>query len=333
MEHGTDPNSLAADLPSDDATTRSLSTHLFLQLTLPAEARVRLPSLGDVMLQMRLLAPKVRAAWEAGERGGSEVFAIADPDRIGHLYVENRLAATVVSALLGLPPPVAGGRLSRLERGLLTGVLAVVLAKAEFALPVRICDVVDTGSVAGPFVLRISADVRGECGQVWLVAGDELVTRIRATPWLRRSEVTPWIEIGATSIDAMELADAEPGDRLVFDEAKGLSSTAAWPVMLQNDFARVSACWLPSGLLVAAADPGEVTFAHGSRALAAPAARPKQRVVRAVVDCDRSRGPGALWARRDAAIALRTDDEIVAYGTRSEHDGAFAVLITRKPAG
>jgi hypothetical protein len=333
MNDRTDAKPALVEPSGGSALAPSTATYLLLQLLLPAESRLRLPVLGEVLLHPRLLGLEVASTWDVQIGSACEVFSIAHAGHIGHLYVEGGLAMRAVNMLLGLSPTIPAGALSRLERGLLVGALAVVLGGIGSELPVQIGEADGRGVGRDAFVIRTTVDVGGHCGQAWVVAEAGFFTGILAARALSRPALAPWIELAATALSVGAWADAEVGDRLVFDETPALQSSAVWHVQVRNGGAVAFGQCLERGWLVASDQVGGT--AEARPVAATDNSRADQRLIQACLDCkvDRDRDRLALWARRDGTITLRSANEILGYGDRVEHDGKLAVLITRKLAG
>ena len=318
-----------------DPSVRTSATYLILQLLLPSEISVHLPLLGEVVLRPRLHAPSSAGTCLDGGQPMGEAFLLASADQVGRLLIESRLAANLVNGILGLPVPPFGGRLTRIERGVLVGVLAALLAERNLAPSVGIREAEGAVADSESFVLGFSIRLRGGSGQAWLVASGEFL----ATVWAILAEGgeprTPWLELAATTIEDSEMIGAAPGDLVVFSETAALPELREWPVKVHNGTNSVSGRWLADGLVVA----GEKSVASeaatcSGRGAIPPASSATRLAVVATVPC-RNAGSttfGPLFATRGDPVVLKAGDRLLAYGEVTECDGAFAVLITQRPA-
>jgi hypothetical protein len=328
-----------------EEASRAAALHLIAQLCLPARAVVRLPSVGDVVLRPRFLDRTSRAAWWGGGRPACEEVALDCAGQPGLLLVENRLALGLVNVLLGLAMPAFSGPLSRVERGLLAGTVATMLAQLELAPDVRLGEGEVEAPPSGSPVLALSVGLCGESGRVWLCASREFFERVWATREPVAKAVVPWLELATTRVLSSELAGAETGDKVLFDETAALSPEAEWPVRVRWQGNVVPARWRADGLLVAggsvaSAPAGDATTRPERRAagLCSPAAAVAvggvSVEVSAGIACSAIEGAGhaPLIVRRGEPLLLRAGDRPWAYGEVAEIDGAFAVTITRKLA-
>jgi hypothetical protein len=326
-----------------EEATRAAAKHLIAQLCLPVETVVRLPGAGDVVVRPRFLDRTACAAfWDGGRPAGEEV-AIECAGQPGLLVIENRLAVRLVNAILGLSTPAFVGPLSRVERGVLAGTLATVLAKLELAPGIRLGKEEVEGPPPGSLVIALSVGLRGERGRAWLTTSDEFLERVWATREPSHKAIAPWLELAVTRVPGSEMAGAEHGDRVVFDETAALSLAGEWSVRVRWGGNVVPARWLADGLVVsgesvASAAAGDAATRPERRAAAhaGPAAAVAEEAVSvemsAGVACPAidAAGRAPLIVRRGEQVLLRADDRPWAYGDVAEIDGAFAVTITRK---
>jgi len=331
-------------LPGAETTCASgagaAAAHLIAQLCLPAEASANLSRDTRVVLRPRLLERFSTPAWPAVSAGAGEVVALACAGEPAGLVLEHRLAASVVNAALGLAPPPWAGPLSRIERGVLTGVLATMAAEVS-PLP-RI--VVGGACVPGESwreVIAVAAGRDGASGRGWLVMSDGFLTRVE---WARGPGVTlpaPRIELAVTMVARDALADATVGDGVVFDEVAALPPDDAWPVVVDGGARQAPAWWRADGRLVARnetprLDDGTTTRADGLAAVAQAStrARPAEPSARVVASCGSPVltpvAEGGFFLARPAPVLLAVDGRAWAHGELGALGGNLVVTITRK---
>ncbi len=165
-----------------------------------------------------------------------ESFGLVDRDgRAGRAAIDRWLALAVVAATLGLPAPLALRRLGPVERGVLGGHLASLLARwaRSIAIDLAIDRVAGPGRDRGAPLIAVTlrAQAAGASGMVrieappdWLSLGPK-ASRTRS-PRLRaaadRLQTVASVELAATTLRCAELEAAGVGDAVVF-------SGAAWP--------------------------------------------------------------------------------------------------------
>jgi hypothetical protein len=330
--------SMGSDVGAVDASdARGSAAYLWARLCLPAQVPVALP-IGELLIRPRLserAAPRPRLE---SESHAGEVLALEVEQHPGVLLVERRMALGLVHAILGLPWPTLAGPLSRIERGMLEGTVATTLAHLGFAGRIRVCERARALTPTGAFTIELSLSVRGSDGWACLMSSDEALRRL-CTPSHARDLVTgPWLEVASTRVPAGDLAGAEPGDRVVFDETPALLATKCWPARLLWRGNTLAARWLNDGTVVIPQDTEEPTTkpvvrSPGRTPLAKEMNASGRWVeVSAGSDCAAlvAAGLGPLVVSRAESMVLRADGRVWAYGSVTETDQAFAVTITAK---
>jgi hypothetical protein len=326
--------------PSRETGMGVEATHLVVQLCLPAQARLSLPRVGPLTVQARLLTGALALAWQApGDREAHDV-GLACGGEAARLVLESRLAVGLVNAVLGLAAPPFAGPLTRIEGGVLAGLLATLAASLGLAPQLR----VGVPSGAGPWstVMELSVGLGGESGRAWLVAP----ARFLELAWLAwkpgpRARA-PRLELATTSVARLEMAGASPGDKVVFDGAPALRAGDDCPVRVEWGGRRAPAWWLADGRLVLRDDDqvaaATATVATLPDCAPRPAADPAEFAsgpaiaeVVAGLHCqafDPAR-PESLAVSRGEKVALEVDGSRWAEGELGEVDGRLAVTITR----
>jgi hypothetical protein len=309
---------------------------------LPGELAIELPGLGELIL--RPVVSESDAVWLWQSRRSCEVVPLECAGGEAHLLIERGFAMHSVNAMLGCAPVCAAGSLSRIERGLLHGILAVLSARLGLPLTVGVCS--EERQAPGPdsVVVEFSVGLRGGAGRAWLCAPEEFMAQILAA-----SERLTCLELGRTRVPLSQLAEAKAGDVVVFDETAALPAADPWPICIRGRGAVVAASLRPDGILadVDADDLGIVTRADRRPAripAQSDAAKPPPASTEpaAEISAELGRFHGPLLARllcgapldggRDRPILLRLADAPWAEGEIVAFDVALAARITRKLA-
>jgi|GEM_PF-3469295 len=329
---------------SSSATSRTAALRLALQLCLPGKVSASLPGVGDVVFRPRVLDwVGGVAAWVGGKPAG-EAVAIACAGHEGLLVFESRLAVGLVNGILGFGMPSFAGPLSRIERGVLEGVLATLLAQCGFVPGIKLRASTAETTPDEMLVVAISVELREEVGQAWLIASEAFLESAWANRASGASESAPWLEFAATTVAESDIASAQSGDRVVFDEIVATGQIAAWPVRVFQGERVFQARWLADGRVVAeeglSGAATQEAATRDDRRVRVRSARPTAPQgstveVRAGVYCpalDPRVRPRLVVPRREPVL-LRLGDHPWARGEFSEFEGSLAVTITRKLAG
>jgi hypothetical protein len=324
---------------------REASIRLLVQLCLPAKSTMTLSGVGDIVFRPKLLSGAACAAFGDSDLPLCEEIAIDYAGQSGMLCIESRIAVGLVNALLGLSPPTFVGQLTRMERGALEGTLATVLAKLGLVPSLRLKEREPGMPLPSGLVIAVSVEAGGARGRAWLCASEEFFKRAWTAWHLSCQAVAVWLELAHTMVTVPEVANAEPGDTVVFDETSPWLASKPWPVQIQRGASVVPAHWLADGSLVANEGGGSVLSRDtvtrpdrrtrsSSGALAGTHGAVERVEVRAEVACQLDHGAATmpLAVSRSEPVVLRVGDRPWAYGECAELDGAFAVKITRKPS-
>ncbi len=315
-------------------------THLLVQLGLPSELAVRLAGAGEVTVRPRLSRRTSAAGWPGGSGRDQEMVALDFGGEAARLFLEARLAVGIVNAVLGLRPPPFAGPLTRIERGVLTGALAALVAELGLTPGIVI------GGVPAPDdswreAIEFSVGLGANLGYGCLTMSDGFLDRV-GRAWVGSAvPLEPRIDLATTTIAPPDLVSAASGDQVVFDETPALPANEDWPVQARCAANRASAWWLPDGRLLAREDPpgGDATLATRPEGVTGMARGSVKRdlvetSVRVVagydgLSVDADRGPGLMVAR-DAPVVLEVGGQPWAYGVLGQVAGALAVTITRR---
>jgi flagellar motor switch protein FliM len=171
------------------------------------------------------------------EQPSVERFRLVDRDgRAGSVAIDRWLALGIVAATLGMPAPIALRRLGPVERGVLGGHLAALLARWGQSIAIDLGDGGRADGDASLMPVAVRAEAAGTAGMVriqvpaeWLALGGAAVSarsnRPRANELraiAERLSTVAVIEIAVTTLRLAELEGARAGDAVVFDGS-------AWP--------------------------------------------------------------------------------------------------------
>lgn len=318
-----------------------------MRVCLPRERAVELTGLGTLILRPAVHA--IDADRLSHIRRSCEEALIECAGTSALLLVEGAFALGAVNAILGCQSATAARSLSRIERGILHGLLATLSARLGLSSTVRVCPEDRRTAMSDSIVIEISLRLREATGRAWLCATDEFLARMLTTQSMSVgcSSTAVCLDLGRTRVPVSELADAREGDAVVFDGVAALVAEDPWPVHF-----RLGDCSAPASLRSDGVVVGEGTDGRDCGAstkveqrATIPLARPDAVVgdpggeVTAVlarldgVALVGLLGGAPLAQGRGQSVLLRLEDAPWAEGEIFAVDGEFAVRITRKLAG
>jgi hypothetical protein len=301
----------------------------------------------------KVVARPQRTAWVSGRAGRPPSSAVAVPTDIAGYSVlvllERMLALSTVSLVLGQAEPVAEGPLTRIEIGILHGVLALSAGRLVPALR-RHPEIERPPTADQSIELELAVTVGGFSGPAWVRASwrffhDLLAEVYRAQP---SAQGQLHIEIGRTEVSSSALASAETGDTVVFDEVAPAPVVGDWAVTLRRNGQSLPAVLRPDGSLGPASqapahasqDERTGSLSDGRSTPGPPPASPFHTVAASLRPIGLGEIPMAAFLRgmpfgpvRTEVVTLLVDDVRWAEGRLVELDGALAVRITRKLPG
>ena len=218
--------------------TAARSTRL-LARALPAELAADLKRVGGIRVRV------VRMAFAVPPDDGQLSFALQIGGQPARLTVEPLLALRLVSAVLGLPAPLALRPLGRSERGVLAALIVSFAEAARADRSVRV-SLDDTGPLqaADAVALELQVQLAAHAGAARLDLPAALLpaaARPRPIDPLLFA-ATASVELARTTLTGAERASAAAGDTVVF-EARPLPAAEPWPVRV-----RMGACSFPAQL-------------------------------------------------------------------------------------
>jgi hypothetical protein len=165
--------------------------------------------------------------------------------------VERGLALGLVNAVLGLPMPVVIRPLSRIERGILEGMIAALLSMLALAPAIRLVAGDRAVTELASLSIGISAEMRGLAGHAFLCGADEFFERAWAAQGasLEAGKVLAMlrVEVAHTRLSRSELGALLEGDAIVFEEFGALLPSDPWPVQVRLGEVVVPARAFPNG--------------------------------------------------------------------------------------
>jgi type III secretion system YscQ/HrcQ family protein len=329
--------------------TAARSTRALARAGLPPEIHVGLERLGNLRLSLSRVTFVVPA-----DEGGSS-FAVQVRGQPARLTIEPLLALRLVSAVLGLPSPIAVRPLGRSERGVLAAAIVAVLEAAHADASMRV-SLDDAGPLDcdEPLALELRVQFGGWSGTARLDLPVALLPAPAVRPLAvdpRRLAVVVAVELARTTLEGAALASAQPGDTLVF-ESRALPAQGPWPVRVKVGASSFIAQLQADGTLqrhgplegheseipmssedTTAPLPSPKLSDEAARALAAAAVEIVAEVGRLTVRGDElaglvDGGVLALGPRRPAQVTLRVAGRLWAHGELVALDDELGVRIT-----
>jgi hypothetical protein len=341
MRMGEQGQDSGGELPRD-VRGRVALVRQVIQSCLPGELTVDLPGLGELVL--RPVVSEHDADWLLMRRHSCEVVLIEAAGREALLLVERGFALHAVNTLLGQSSVSAACPLSRIERGVLHGVLALLYAHLGSVLTINACSEDRQAPNPDSVVIEFSSWLHGSTGHAWLCASVEFLAQIQATRTTtsKASLAAVRLELARTSVPISQLTGAKEGDVVVFDETAAPSDADPWPVRIRIGDTAISASLRPNGVLTSEPgdDLGNVTRTE-RRSPAKYGAVPPDASAEIVADLGHFQGSSLVALLCGAPVAggrgdpllLRLADAPWAEGQITACGDVLAVRITRKPVG
>jgi hypothetical protein len=308
---------------------------LLAHLILPEAWKIDLAGLGTATLRIAGFNQQTTAALLGQARGTCEAFALPSMGP-GLLLVERRLACCLVSMVLGLPMPALASPLSRIERGIVGGLVAGALGKLGLGCGVHLAwtEACEVGPDAVALDLWASLDSEG--GRIWLCATPSALWRSCEGAALSSgsSPAVLQLELARTRLARSDVLTAAEGDIVVFEETAVLSSSSTWTLQVCCRGRRTSAVLDPDGSVWAdeqAATTIRIVAGQGVCSSAGECVEVTAEIAHAAAE-DQPDRPSARSARGDG-ILLRVGESDWAEGALCEAGGRLAVRITRTLAG
>ncbi len=167
--------------------------------------------------------------FDGGELPSVEHFGLRDRDgRPGRVAIDRWLALAVVAATLGLPPPLALRRLGSVERGVLGGHLASLLARWASSIGVDLAPSPRFAGSAPLIPVTLHAQAAAASGMVRIEAAPEWLPRGPAAPARSLSpaaahlQTVASVELAVTTLRFSELESAGVGDAVLFEGTAGV---------------------------------------------------------------------------------------------------------------
>jgi hypothetical protein len=309
------------------------------RLLLPDTTEVVLPGMGRMGLGLTFLDEDVGAGVRE-QSATVESFSVGEG--AGLFLMDRLLARQLVDRLLGRVPSVVPTPLSRIERGLLCGLIAVWSGKLGLCLGLGSSapGLVETAGEVVRIDLAIFSD--GLVGRARICAGREWVERCWRSQrrWSEPSLALLRLELAQTVVPRAEALAVVAGDVIVFDETRALSP-AGIALRLCHGGRKVGVRLAPDGRLCLD-QPGETTEPVLPR-------DPTRTDVVEVVEISAEIGhwtggaddgpplidepPSEDWPLSCDRVLLRMAGQDWAEGTSCALDGRLGVRVTRLFAG
>lgn len=291
------------------------------RLLLPDEVATELSQLGNVVLRPRCVAVD-GPAWP-DLAASCEAFVLESIDA-GVLLVERDLAHKLVNAMLGLRGSLVTRSLSRIERGMLAGLAALLFARLGIHCGVRAVAPCGLPQAKGALFVQVRAQVQGSDGQAWLCTGPAAVGRVWQMAGGEGPSVPLRVELARTQLAKSDAVSARPRDVVVFDDC---------PACLMSEPLAVDICYRGRVLPVCLDGSGSVRMNDVSpRGLSStgPTLLPEGFfVVAAEIARKKPSSPATAQAPSRDAIILRIGETDWAEGTLVAYEGCWAVQISR----
>jgi hypothetical protein len=254
-----------------------------------------------------------------------EAFALASVGP-GLLLVERSLAGHMLSAVARLPLFASDTPLSRIERGVVGGLAAALLAKLGLSVGIQVEKAAAPPARSEVVCIRTLVGLPSVEGQAWLCAtvdgmeGWWRMSRVSLAPMILR------LELARTRLPRTEVMAAACGDLVVFDEIAALSASSTWALALCLGGRRVHVRLDPEGAVLA----GEAT--DTTRRIRAPSnagATGEAVEITAEIAWSGDSAADALPRPRGSGVLMSVGESDWAEGALAEHDGRLAVRLTR----
>ncbi len=346
-------------VPARESGGRLARACLLARVCLPGPTTVPLPGLDALAVRCRVVASEAARPWIQDEGRSCECVFLECGASFAELMVERRLALGLVATLLGSPVPVVIRPLSRIERGILEGMIAALLSRLALAPAIRLAARDRTEADLASFSLGIFAEMPGLAGRAILCGTEVFFERAGAAQGasLEPGNVlaTLRVELAHTCLSRSELAALSEGDAIVFEEFAALLPSDPWPVQVPLGEVVVSARAYPDGSITIE-DGVAGQASHDARArFEGPAAggvglpaselptRPREGSVEITAELGTIRIEEAdragllsdlsIGRARPRQVHLMIGDTSWAEGEILALGGEFVVRVTRKLAG
>ena len=227
-----------------------------MRVCTPEEIGFELPVLGHVVLRPTVLEDD--GAWLQELRHSCEEARFECADSAAHFLVERESALHIVNAILGHEPVIAVGSLSRIERGILQGVLMALSARLGLSFVIRLHTQESWVPNSDSIVVEVSMGLRGVVGRAWVCASHAFLAKLFTTQAHRpgQAQTMATLELGRTWLSVSDVAAAREGDVVVFDGVAALPLAHPWPAHLRRGNLVLPVSLRDDGVVAAAASGG-----------------------------------------------------------------------------
>lgn len=306
----------------------SLATFL-LRAALERDLAASIPGLGRVTVSADDREARPEETRSLAER--CEGIGLSWAGAGGVLWIERALARVAVDALLERKGQVRWHPLSRIERGLLHGIVAGVASL--FGVPPAVALLGEARpQLEAAILLRLRLDVAGNCARIWLAMSRPFAERA-LSEYAVPTALT--VELASTTLARSEMRTAAVGDTVLFNDVPPLDPRGGWPVRLVAGMRAKHAELRTDGVLAdVQSPPCDGTSTAVDRSLVTPAEHLENaiEIVAAIAQLDAA-CVQRLIARpvlpRSANVTLTAAGSPWARGAWTAVDGCFAVRLTK----
>ena len=296
-----------------------------LRLILPELVAFDMGELGRLILRPVCLSADSTVA-VTGLAETCEVFPLASIEA-GSLRVERSFASYLVMAMAHSSAPlVSPPSLSRIERGMLGGFAASVLAKLGLSLGIR----VEKGARAAPLAMdlcvRVLARLGAAEGQAWLCANQASLGSVLGMLGRGPGASVVRLELARTGLSEAAAVAAAIGDLVVFEESPALSASSPWAIAICCNERGLTGCLDPDGRVRADDRAARTPCLRGADRSSPPAG---VVTITAEIAHRGELSRDSLPSPRGDGVLLRIGEVDWAEGALAEHAGWVAVRITR----
>jgi hypothetical protein len=198
-----------------------------------ADIAIELPRLGQRTMRVALATEAEVAPALAEARASGQTICLSCQGLAARLVVDGCMAMDFVHAVLGLPDSLPGGHLSRIERGILHGLLAHLMTRLGFGPELVLHGLADEQLTADVHTWVISTVAPARSGHAFLQAGQEFVRHALDSRRTMTGASIGRVVLAQTTVAAAAIAGAEPSDMVVFDGTDAFADGASWPAQVR----------------------------------------------------------------------------------------------------
>jgi hypothetical protein len=294
-----------------------------LRVLLPPKVAIELAGLGRLDLEIACVDKESTATGIDELAPACESFSLWAGT--GRLLIDRSLSRRLVDKVIGAAATPLLLPLSRIERGVLGGLVAGSAAKLGLPLAVGLEAGADFEEARVMTCIRMRASLAGLAGEAWMYAP---AAGIEGCLKVLGPSVGVAMELAQTWLPKGEALGASAGDLVVFDETAAYSPASSWPLQLRCGERRLPVLLDEEGGLRGGAST--VSKQAWPARLAGGMARAEEQVfLTAEIGRLEESSERTSKSPRGDGILLYLDEQAWAEGTLASYDGRLAVRITR----